>query len=138
MTCAAEKQSAKNNNLKHISKAELGCNLQLDTGGRSACFKFYMSIFPNCNNIPTNVTTPAVSEFHSCVHNGLFVDMVKTDQVAVSVHDRFFNGKLTGTSSLKFLGFWLHSTSPSLICMYQPPPPSPPGIFHFYSCTRDK
>lgn len=93
----SEKQSERNNS-QHTSEAELGCNFQKDTAGNGrACFKFYISDY---NNNPTNnsFNTPYVTEVYSCMQNGVQVDIVKSDRVAVSVHERFFNGKLlTGT-----------------------------------------
>lgn len=89
----SEKQSERNNGWDY-SEAELGCNFQQDTAGNGkACYKFYIS---DANNNRTNnsLTMPCVSEFYSCMQNCLQVDIVKSNRVAVSVHERFFNGKL--------------------------------------------
>ena len=97
VTHCAEKQDGRKN-AKHMSEAEVGCNFQQDTAGsRKTCFKFYIS---DCNNNPSTkrFTTPSVSEFYSCMQNGLHVDIVKSDRVAVSVHESFFNGRLLSSS----------------------------------------
>lgn len=89
----SEKQSERNNGWDY-SEAELGCNFQQDTAGNGkACYKFYIS---DTNNNRTNnsLTMPCVSEFYSCMQNCLQVNIVKSNRVAVSVHERFFNGKL--------------------------------------------
>ncbi|KAL9959918.1 hypothetical protein ACROYT_G033294 [Oculina patagonica] len=85
-----EKQEGRKD-AKHISEAKLGCNFQQDIAdSRKACFKFYIS---DCNNNPSSkrLTTPSVSEFYSCMQNGLHVDVVESGRFAVSLHESFFN-----------------------------------------------
>ena len=81
----SENQSGK------TSEAGLDQKLKQDSSN-SPCFKFYVSI-SNSSNGSThhNGATQSILEFHSCMRDDF--PRVKSGQVAVAVHESFFNCK---------------------------------------------